>query len=275
MEGPKDNRGVNFRALSSLFDIARNKTDIEYNFSVSILEVYNEIVQDVLNEKSLGLSSQGLNIRMGREQGVFVEGLTNHKVSCTEDVERLMSTASLNRKTANNNVNVHSSRSHLVLTCTITGQTKVTGTKITGLLSLIDLAGSERLKSTEAEGARLEEAKNINRSLSALGDVVNALGSGSKHVPYRNSKLTYLLQESLRANAKVLMFVNISPSLKHVSESSCSLKFAERCRAVQLGKSRKDIQIHHQSKSSPMKPNNSNNNNSTSSRTPIRNSNHL
>ena len=102
-------------------------------------------------------------------------------------------------------------------------------------MTLVDLAGSERLKTTGASGNRLREAQHINKSLSSLGDVISALGSGLKHVPYRNSKLTFLLQDSLREKSKVLMFVNISPVPDYSSESVCSLQFAQRCRAVQLG----------------------------------------
>jgi hypothetical protein len=129
----------------------------------------------------------------------------------------------------------------------ISGTNEATGQRTFGVMNLIDLAGSERLKNTAAEGQRLKEAQNINKSLSALGDVVNALGTSggkSKHVPYRNSKLTFLLQDSLRSSAKVLMFVNINPAPKSAGESICSLNFAARCRAVQLGKAKKDnIQV--------------------------------
>eukprot|EP00636_Phaeomonas_parva_P018397 CAMPEP_0118853442 /NCGR_PEP_ID=MMETSP1163-20130328/2029_1 /TAXON_ID=124430 /ORGANISM="Phaeomonas parva, Strain CCMP2877" /LENGTH=149 /DNA_ID=CAMNT_0006785993 /DNA_START=69 /DNA_END=518 /DNA_ORIENTATION=+ len=145
-----------------------------------------------------------------------------------------MSLGGEHRSTASNNVNEHSSRSHLVL------QVKVLrrGSQH-GLLSLIDLAGSERLKNTSAQGQRLKEAQNINKSLSALGDVIAALGSSQGHVPYRNSKLTFLLQDSLGPSSKVLMFVNINPAFNSAGESTCSLNFASRCRSVQLGPARR------------------------------------
>uniref|UniRef100_A0A7S2PFW9 Kinesin-like protein n=1 Tax=Leptocylindrus danicus TaxID=163516 RepID=A0A7S2PFW9_9STRA len=236
MEGLANDRGVNVRALESLFEIGKSSQDIDYTFSVSILEVYNESVRDLLSREN----HTKLDVRMG-SNGVYVEGLTKHDVESGSDVEQLIALASSNRVTANNNINDLSSRSHLVLTCYITGTKTITGATIHGKLNLIDLAGSERLKNTEAEGLRLKEAQNINRSLSALGDVVAALGNNSKHVPYRNSKLTFLLQESLRTNAKVLMFVNINPSTDNAGESICSLNFAKRCRSVQLGKARKDV----------------------------------
>jgi len=116
------------------------------------------------------------------------------------------------------------------------------GTVIKAKLNLIDLAGSERISKTDAEGDRLKEAQNINKSLSALGDVINGLGSKKKggHVPYRNSKLTHLLADSLGGNSKVMMYVNISPVVYNMSESICSLTFAQRCRTVQLGGAKKN-----------------------------------
>ena len=237
MEGPREDRGVNVRALEEMFDLAEAEGNVDYDFKVSVLEVYNETVCDLLVR---GAGGTDLAIRKNKEE-VFVEGLTECVVENAADVEELMQLASRNRSTASNNVNEHSSRSHLVLSVKVTGVHRVSGTRIGGKLNLIDLAGSERLKNTAASGQRLKEAKNINKSLSALGDVVSALGDKKAgHVPYRNSKLTFLLQDSLRASAKVLMFVNINPAPKSAGESICSLNFAARCRAVQLGKARKD-----------------------------------
>ena len=104
---------------------------------------------------------------------------------------------------------------------------------------MVDLAGSERISKTDASGERLKEAQSINKSLSALGDVIGSLGGSSKHVPYRNSKLTWLLSSSLSGNSKVLMFVCVSPSRMCVSETMCSLNFAQRCHATELGKAKK------------------------------------
>ncbi|GMI10527.1 hypothetical protein TrLO_g11170 [Triparma laevis f. longispina] len=238
MEGPRRDRGVNFRALEEMFEIAKSDNVKTYTFRVSVLEVYNETVCDLLTQGKAGEGTD-LAIRMRKDQ-VFVEGLTECEVESTDDVEELMQLASSNRSTASNNVNEHSSRSHLVLSVKVGGTNKSNGTVINGKLNLIDLAGSERLKNTSASGQRLKEAQNINKSLSALGDVVNALGKEKAgHVPYRNSKLTFLLQDSLRSSAKVLMFVNINPAPKSAGESICSLNFAARCRAVQLGKARR------------------------------------
>lgn len=255
MEGPSHDRGVNYRTLEEIFEqgsriqnVSREaKNHIKYAFSVSILEVYNETLHDLLDSNNLDSEEsetmKTLSIRV-KDEEVYVEGLIEHRVECIDDVEKLMKLASSCRSTASNNVNEHSSRSHLVLSVKILGQIGDGKNRIRGKLNLIDLAGSERLKQTSASGQRLKEAQNINRSLSALGDVINALGDPKcKHVPYRNSKLTFLLQDSLKVNAKVLMFCNINPSPKNSNESICSLKFASRCRAVVLGKARKDSTI--------------------------------
>ena len=123
--------------------------------------------------------------------------------------------------------------------CHSVGKNNIDQSSTFGKLHLIDLAGSERVGKTDATGDRLKEAQNINRSLSALGDVINSLGNKkSTHIPYRNSKLTFLLQDSLGGQAKVMMFVNISPAVYNVGETVCSLNFASRCRNVELGQAK-------------------------------------
>ena len=245
MEGTPSNRGVNHRALSELFAYASSSADTNYTFTVSMLEVYNEAIKDLLG--SGGDAASDLEIRVGKGSrggpSVYVEGLVECEVSALEEVERLMREGGRSRHVGSNNVNEHSSRSHLVVSVSVVATRRDTGLTAHGKLNLIDLAGSERLKVTAAEGVRLKEAQNINRSLSALGDVVAALGKRSPHVPYRNSKLTFLLQDSLSANSRVLMFVNVTPALSCGGESTCSLNFAGRCRAVQLGAAKKTIKM--------------------------------
>jgi len=123
----------------------------------------------------------------------------------------------------------------------VEGENTIAAIKYFGKLHLIDLAGSERLSKTGAEGARLKEAQAINKSLSALGNVIEALQKKSNHVPYRNSKLTYLLQDSLGGHAKTLMFINVSPTLSDAEETNCSLTFASRVRKVELGAAAKNV----------------------------------
>ncbi len=164
-----------------------------------------------------------LEIRQGPE-GFFVQDLFRATVGSFEEVNAHWEKARNNRTTFSNNVNEHSSRSHLVVSLYCKGQSSTGASTSFGKLHLIDLAGSERLSRTGATGDRLKEAQNINKSLSALGDVIQAAGAKAAHIPYRNSKLTHLLQDSLGSSAKTLMIVQSSPLSKDVSESLCSLQ---------------------------------------------------
>lgn len=138
--------------------------------------------------------------------------------------------ANQNRATGATNMNERSSRSHSVFTLQLTGHNAATGENTAGILNLIDLAGSERLSMSGSTGDRLRETQAINKSLSCLGDVIHALINNKEggHIPYRNSKLTYLLRNSLGGNCKTLMFVNVSPLMEHFGESLCSLRFATK-----------------------------------------------
>ncbi|KDO35738.1 hypothetical protein SPRG_18884 [Saprolegnia parasitica CBS 223.65] len=236
MEGPDSDRGVNFRAMQELFRVRDDRLSagtMECDMKLSILEVYNETIVDLLDDTSTGDERKTLEVRMGKH-GAFVDNLMEVEVASTRDVEDLMRLGHSHRSVGGHDFNEHSSRSHLVLSITITSVQKADGKRAISKLHLIDLAGSERISKTAASGQRLKEAQHINRSLSSLGDVIAALGSHSKHVPYRNSKLTFLLQESLSGNSKVLMFVNVSPVAWNAWESLCSLNFAQRCRSVAL-----------------------------------------
>ena len=247
MEGVDGSRGVNFRALQSLFRISmEDNADFKTTISISMLEVYNEKIKDLLGvaaSRNAAIAKADfdftdLEIRMGK-QGVFVEHLRELPVEDMLEVQTLILKGCQNRQTASNNVNEHSSRSHLVIIIKVDRENRRSGEKLAGLMTLVDLAGSERVKLTSATGQRLREAQHINKSLSSLGDVIAALASGQKHIPYRNSKLTFLLQDCLKESSKVLMFVNINPIPDYAQESTCSLQFATRCRSVQLGQARK------------------------------------
>ena len=174
---------------------------------------------------------------------MVVSGLSIVDVTSADEVDNLLVEARKNRAVGAHDLNEHSSRSHCILTLHVYGTNNLDKRTSYGKMHLIDLAGSERVSKTDASGDRLKEAQAINKSLSCLGDVMTALGNKKgTHVPYRNSKLTHLLQDSLGGNAKVLMFVNISPAIYNEGETVCSLTFATRCRNIELGQARKQIQ---------------------------------
>ncbi|XP_048887388.1 kinesin-like protein KIFC3 isoform X2 [Brienomyrus brachyistius] len=234
MEGVADNPGINQRALQLLFsEVSEKAPDWEFRITVSMVEIYNETLRNLLGDNP----SEKLEIKMcpdGSGQ-LYVPGLTEISVQSVEDINRVFSLGYVNRATACTNLNEHSSRSHALLIVTVAGVNATTGHRTSGKLNLVDLAGSERISRSGAEGSRLREAQCINKSLAALGDVIHALRSRQPHVPFRNSRLTYLLQDSLNGDSKTLMMVQVSPLDNNMSESVCSLKFAQRVRSVELG----------------------------------------
>ncbi|XP_035855064.1 kinesin-like protein KIFC3 isoform X4 [Sander lucioperca] len=236
MEGVPDNPGINQRALRLLFsEVTEKAPDWDYKISVSMVEIYNETLRNLLGENP----SDKLDIKMNPDGSgqLYVPGLTEFTVQSPEDINRVFELGHMNRATACTNLNEHSSRSHALLIITVSGFNSATGNRTQGKLNLVDLAGSERIGKSGAEGSRLREAQCINKSLSALGDVINALRGKHSHVPFRNSRLTYLLQDSLNGDSKTLMMVQVSPLPGNMSESVCSLKFAQRVRSVELSAS--------------------------------------
>ncbi|XP_058607986.1 kinesin-like protein KIFC3 isoform X2 [Onychostoma macrolepis] len=236
MEGVPEDPGINQRALRLLFsEVSEKKPDWDYKITVSMVEIYNETLRNLLGDNP----NEKLDIKMcpdGSGQ-LYVPGLTEFTVESVEDINKVFDLGHMNRATACTNLNEHSSRSHALLIVTVAGFNSSTGHRTSGKLNLVDLAGSERIAKSGAEGSRLREAQCINKSLSALGDVINALRSKHSHVPFRNSRLTYLLQDSLSGDSKTLMMVQVSPLESNVSESVCSLKFAQRVRTVEIGPS--------------------------------------
>ncbi|XP_022039724.1 kinesin-like protein KIN-14I isoform X2 [Helianthus annuus] len=240
MSGPKDltesNQGVNYRALGDLFLLAeQRKGTFQYDVSVQMIEIYNEQVRDLLATDSL---TKRLEIRNNSQNGFNVPEASLVRVSSTFDVIDLMNLGQRNRAVGATALNDRSSRSHSCLTVHVQGRDLTSGGVLRGCMHLVDLAGSERVDKSEVTGDRLKEAQHINKSLSALGDVISSLAQRNAHVPYRNSKLTQLLQDSLGGQAKTLMFVHISPELDAVGETLSTLKFAERVATVELGAAR-------------------------------------
>ncbi|KAK4427663.1 Kinesin-like protein KIN-14S [Sesamum alatum] len=239
MEGTPENRGVNYRTLDELFRISNERSSImRYELSVSMLEVYNEKIRDLLVENS-NQPVKKLEIKQSAEGTQEVPGLVEARVYGTEEVWSLLALGSRVRSVGSTNANELSSRSHCLLRVTVMGENLVSEQRTRSQLWLVDLAGSERVGRIEVEGDRLKESQFINKSLSALGDVISALASKTSHVPYRNSKLTHMLQSSLGGDCKTLMFVQISPNAADLGETLCSLNFASRVRGVEHGPARR------------------------------------
>lgn len=228
------------RAVNQIYTCCENLKDKGWNYSMSAqyLEIYNETLRDLLDSSDV---SKKMDIKHDLKNKTNVTGATVVKVDSPQMVFGLLKKASLNRAVAATNCNERSSRSHSVFTLTLLGTNSVTGETCEGVLNLIDLAGSERLSSSGSVGDRLKETQAINKSLSSLGDVIAALANKDAHIPYRNSKLTWLLQNSLGGNSKTLMFVNVSPLSSSFNETLCSLRFATKVNSCQIGTARKQI----------------------------------
>ncbi|XP_074278788.1 kinesin-like protein KIN-14C [Silene latifolia] len=241
MSGPdnatKEDWGVNYRALDDLFQVSEDRKNFFlYEIGVQMIEIYNEQIRDLLSndgsQKKLGI------LTTPQSHGLAVPDASMHPVKSTEDVIELMNIGLGNRSVSATSMNQRSSRSHSIVTIHVQGTELKSGATTHGSLHLVDLAGSERVDRSEVTGDRLKEAQHINKSLSSLGDVIFALAQKSPHVPYRNSKLTQVLQTSLGGRAKTLMFVQMNPDVSSYSETLSTLKFAERVSGVELGAAR-------------------------------------
>ena len=249
-------RGIIPRAVEQILTqaTAMQQAGWVYNLSASFLEIYNEELKDLLVDMVGGSLSSGnsekLAIKRSRAGKSYVDGLTevpiesNDSAVGMQQLDALMKVAARSRSVASTKMNAQSSRSHSVFMLHLRGYNQETGAEVHGALNLCDLAGSERLDrtGTNTNATRLRETQSINKSLSCLGDVFNALAQKSSHVPFRNSKLTYLLQDCLSGDGKALMFVNLSPTNASSNESLCSLRFAQRVNQVELGKATKHIE---------------------------------
>jgi hypothetical protein len=215
-----------------------------YKVEISIMEVYNDQIHDLLvnNMQSVdgNINTPSLDVRQTPDGSVFVPGLIQVRVHSLEDVMAVFGRGSANRMTATTNLNERSSRSHLILQVTVTTVSE-DELPVRAKLSLVDLAGSERVSKSGSVGSTMKEAQHINKSLSALGDVMEALDQKHKHIPYRNSKLTYLLNDSLGGNSRTMMIVTLCPTELTTEETLFSLHFATRVRNITIGAARKNV----------------------------------
>ncbi|XP_019092244.1 PREDICTED: kinesin-like protein KIN-12D [Camelina sativa] len=237
---PSPNRGMMPRIFEFLFariqaeEESRRDERLKYNCKCSFLEIYNEQITDLLEP-----SSTNLQLREDIKSGVYVENLTECEVQSVQDILGLITQGSMNRKVGATNMNRESSRSHSVFTCVIESRWEKDSTANMRFarLNLVDLAGSERQKTSGAEGDRLKEAASINKSLSTLGHVIMVLvdvaNGKPRHIPYRDSRLTFLLQDSLGGNSKTMIIANASPSVSCAAETLNTLKFAQRAKLIQ------------------------------------------
>lgn len=225
----EENRGVIPRIVEQIFaSIMSSPPNIEYTVRVSYMEIYMERIRDLLNP-----ACDNLPVHEEKTRGVYVKGLLEIYVSSVQEVYEVMRRGDAARAVAATNMNQESSRSHSIFVVTITQKNIETGSAKSGQLFLVDLAGSEKVGKTGASGQTLEEAKKINKSLSALGMVINSLTDGkSSHIPYRDSKLTRILQESLGGNSRTTLIVNCSPSSYNALETLGTLRFGMRAKAI-------------------------------------------
>lgn len=261
-------RGIIPRAIEKVLGECEHLKEQGWSYTtqVSFLEIYNETLKDLLVSKlDAATIEKKLAIKKDTRGSVHVPDLTMVDVKSIDQVEMLMERASRARSVASTDMNAQSSRSHSVFTLHVQGVNESQGIALDGKLNLVDLAGSERASRSNVSGDRLKETQAINKSLSCLADVFSAIGNKSAHVrlsqlsfvctlsirdlthwnraqiPFRNSKLTYLLQSCLSGDGKTLMMVNLSPTAESSSESLCSLRFAQHVNQCELGKPKRQI----------------------------------
>jgi kinesin family protein 5 len=233
MTGPsiddEDLKGIIPRMVGTVFEtIAKSPEHLEFTVKVSYAEIYMEKIRDLLNPEKVNLK-----IHEDKTRGIYIADLTEEYVSDEVEVYQLMKLGGANREVGSTNMNEGSSRSHSIFSLTITQNNTVDYSARTGKLYLVDLAGSEKVLKTGAEGKRLEEAKGINRSLTMLGLVIYTLTDGkSTHVPYRDSKLTRVLQDSLGGNAKTSLIITCSPHPYNEAETISTMRFGIRAKAI-------------------------------------------
>ncbi|PFH33091.1 kinesin motor domain-containing protein [Besnoitia besnoiti] len=229
-------RGIIPRAISAIYEEASNRPETAYTIRISYAEIYGECMYDLLSLLSIGKQSGNeLQIQEDAKGGLFVRGLTVRLAATEEEALNHFFEGDMNRAVAGHTLNTQSSRSHCIFSIYVEGKSRVESNDriVTSKLHLVDLAGCERVKKTKSDGILLRESSYINKSLSFLEMVVVALGErGRDHIPYRSSKLTHLLKDSLGGNCRTCMITNIWPELQHMEETISTLRFSTRMMRV-------------------------------------------
>ena len=222
-------QGIIPRIVNDIFNyIYSMDENIEFHIKVSYFEIYLDKIRDLLD-----ITKTNLSVHEDKNRVPYVKGATERFVTCPEEVMEVIDEGKSNRHIAVTNMNEHSSRSHSVFLINVKQENQENQKKLTGKLYLVDLAGSEKVSKTGAEGMVLDEAKNINKSLSALGNVISALADGNKsHIPYRDSKLTRILQESLGGNSRTTIIICCSPASSNEAETRSTLEFGKRAKTI-------------------------------------------
>ena len=263
-------RGIIPRAIEQVGDYKNEleKDGWHYEMQVSFLEIYNETIRDLLRDDDSEMLKHEVKIGTDGRKYVSDLKLVPLDPKDSEGVEAVMRQAAKHRSVGTTEMNAVSSRSHSVFTLHLSAFHSEQRQTLRGTLNLVDLAGSERLNRSGATGDRAKEAMAINKSLSSLTDVFVALGKKASHVPFRNSKLTYLLQPSLSGDGKTLMMVNLSPTDRSTQESLCSLRFATHVNKCELGKAKRSLEDVDEDDASVSSVKSSMSNSSRASRTP-------
>nr|XP_058914278.1 kinesin-1 heavy chain isoform X2 [Kogia breviceps] len=220
--------GIIPRIVQDIFNyIYSMDENLEFHIKVSYFEIYLDKIRDLLD-----VSKTNLSVHEDKNRVPYVKGCTERFVCSPDEVMDTIDEGKSNRHVAVTNMNEHSSRSHSIFLINVKQENTQTEQKLSGKLYLVDLAGSEKVSKTGAEGAVLDEAKNINKSLSALGNVISALAEGSTYVPYRDSKMTRILQDSLGGNCRTTIVICCSPSSYNESETKSTLLFGQRAKTI-------------------------------------------
>lgn len=227
--GDESFEGIIPRIVNDIFQyIFTMEEKVEFHIKVSYFEIYMDKIKDLLD-----ITKDNLTVHEDKNRVPFVKGASERFVCNPEEVMGLIEEGKQNRHISVTNMNEHSSRSHSVFLINVKQENEETQKQLTGKLYLVDLAGSEKVSKTGAEGQTLDEAKNINKSLSALGNVISALAEGNKsHIPYRDSKLTRILQESLGGNSRTTIIICGSPASFNEYETKSTLEFGRRAKTI-------------------------------------------